>query len=32
MCAASGIFAGFLGSIIFKNYKIKTVEEIRGKN
>lgn len=32
MCAASGIFAGFLGSIIFKNYKIKTVDEIRGKN
>lgn len=32
MCAASGIFAGFLGSIVFKNYKIKTVDEIRGKN
>ena len=32
MCAASGIFAGFLGSMIFKNYKIKTVDEIRGKN
>ena len=32
MCAASGIFAGFLGSIILKNYKIKTVDEIRGKN
>lgn len=32
MCAGAGIFAGFLGSIIFKNYKIKTVEEIRGKN
>lgn len=30
MCAASGIFAGWLGSIIFKNYKIKTVKEIRG--
>lgn len=32
MCAGSGILAGFLGSIIFKNYKIKTVDEIRGKN
>ncbi|WP_291256482.1 PTS sugar transporter subunit IIC [Fusobacterium sp.] len=32
MCAASGILAGFVGSLIFKNYKIKTVEEIRGKN
>lgn len=31
MCAGAGIFAGFLGSIIFKNYKIKTVDEIRGK-
>lgn len=30
MCAASGIFAGWLGSIIFKNYKIKTVYDIRG--
>lgn len=30
MCAGSGIFAGFLGSLIFKNYKIKTVQEIRG--
>lgn len=30
MCAAVGIFAGWLGSIIFKNYKIKTVYDIRG--
>ncbi|MBR8701799.1 MULTISPECIES: PTS sugar transporter subunit IIC [unclassified Fusobacterium] len=30
MCAGSGIFAGFLGSLIFKNYKIKTVQDIRG--
>lgn len=32
MCAGSGILAGFLGSVIFKNYKIKTVNEIRGVN
>ncbi|QDJ12703.1 transcriptional regulator [Mergibacter septicus] len=32
MCATAGIFAGLLGSIIFKNYKIKTVEQIRGTN
>lgn len=30
MCAAAGIFAGYLGSIIFKNYKIKTIYDIRG--
>ena len=30
MCVAAGIFAGWLGSIIFKNYKIKTVYDIRG--
>ena len=30
MCAASGIFAGWLGSVIFKNYKIKTIYDIRG--
>ncbi len=30
MCAAAGIFAGWLGSIIFKNYKIKTIYDIRG--
>lgn len=30
MCAAAGTFAGWLGSIIFKNYKIKTVYDIRG--
>ncbi|SHH02418.1 PTS sugar transporter subunit IIC [Tepidibacter thalassicus] len=30
LCALAGMSAGFLGSIIFKNYKIRTVEEIRG--
>ena len=30
MCAGCGIFAGWLGSVIFKNFKIKTVSEIRG--
>ena len=30
MCAAAGIFAGWLGSLIFKNYKIKTIHDIRG--
>jgi len=30
MCALAGAAAGYLGSIIFKNYKIKTVNEIRG--
>ncbi|MGL5796928.1 MAG: PTS sugar transporter subunit IIC [Cetobacterium sp.] len=30
LCAASGILVGFIGSMIFKNYKIKTVSEIRG--
>ena len=30
MCAAAGIFAGWLGSLIFKNYKIKTIYDIRG--
>lgn len=30
MCAAAGIFAGWLGSVIFKNYKIKTIYDIRG--
>lgn len=29
MCASAGIFAGLLGSIIFRNYKIKTVDQIR---
>lgn len=29
MCALAGLFAGYIGSIIFKNYKIKTVQEIR---
>ena len=27
MCAAAGIFAGWLGSIIFKNYKIKIMRK-----
>ncbi|WP_300357372.1 PTS sugar transporter subunit IIC [Fusobacterium sp.] len=31
MCAAAGVFSGWLGSLIFKNYKIKTVKEIRGE-
>ncbi|MGL5052335.1 MAG: PTS sugar transporter subunit IIC [Cetobacterium sp.] len=30
LCAVSGILVGFVGSIVFKNYKIKTVSEIRG--
>ncbi len=30
MCALAGAFSGLLGSVIFKNYKIKTVKEIRG--
>jgi len=30
MCALAGAAAGYLGSLIFKNYKIKTVNEIRG--
>lgn len=30
MCAVAGAAAGYLGSLIFKNYKIKTVNEIRG--
>ena len=30
MCACTGLISGFVGSLIFKNYKIKTVEEIRG--
>ncbi|GGE67214.1 PTS sugar transporter subunit IIC [Priestia taiwanensis] len=28
--AISGIIAGYIGSLIFKNYKIRTVAEIRG--
>lgn len=32
MCAAAGLAAGLLGSIIFKNYKIKSVAEVRGTN
>jgi fructose-specific phosphotransferase system IIC component len=30
LCALAGMAAGYLGSIVFKNYKIKTVQEIRG--
>ncbi|WP_047384570.1 MULTISPECIES: PTS sugar transporter subunit IIC [unclassified Cetobacterium] len=30
LCAAAGILTGFAGSIVFKNFKIKTVSEIRG--
>ncbi|MGL4904290.1 MAG: PTS sugar transporter subunit IIC, partial [Cetobacterium sp.] len=30
LCATSGIIVGLLGSMVFKNYKIKTVSEIRG--
>lgn len=30
LCALAGALAGFVGSIVFKNYKIRTVEEIRG--
>lgn len=30
MCAISGLAAGYLGSLVFKNYKIKTVDDIRG--
>lgn len=30
LCAVSGILTGFVGSLIFKNFKIKTVSEIRG--
>ncbi|MDP0489049.1 MAG: PTS sugar transporter subunit IIC [Fusobacterium sp. JB021] len=30
MCAIAGGTSGYVGSLIFKNYKIKTVNEIRG--
>lgn len=30
MCALAGLIAGYIGYVIFKNYKIKTVQEIRG--
>jgi fructose-specific phosphotransferase system IIC component len=29
-CAAIGLLCGFLGSIVFKNYKIKTVDQLQG--
>ncbi|MBM7701825.1 PTS sugar transporter subunit IIC [Metabacillus iocasae] len=30
LCALVGAIVGFLGSVVFKNFKIKTVEEVRG--
>lgn len=30
MCAVAGGVSGYIGSLLFKNYKIKTVDEIRG--
>ncbi|MGX6591034.1 PTS sugar transporter subunit IIC [Cetobacterium ceti] len=30
LCAICGITAGYVGSIVFKNFKIRTVSEIRG--
>ncbi len=30
LCVLSGLTVGYLGSLVFKNYKIKTVAEIRG--
>lgn len=30
MCALAGLIAGYIGYVIFKNYKIKTIQEIRG--
>ncbi|MGL5123840.1 MAG: PTS sugar transporter subunit IIC [Fusobacteriaceae bacterium] len=32
LCVVSGLVVGYLGSLVFKNYKIKTVAEIRGLN
>lgn len=32
ICALAGAIAGYLGSLVFKNYKIKTVSEIRNDN
>ena len=29
-CIAVSVFAGFLGYFIFKNFKIRTADEIRG--
>ncbi|WP_210364176.1 PTS sugar transporter subunit IIC [Bacillus sp. REN3] len=28
-CAATGLISGFIGSLIFKNYKIKTVDQLK---
>lgn len=30
LCVISGLTVGYIGSVVFKNYKIKTVAEIRG--
>ncbi len=30
MCAVAGMIAGYIGSVVFKNYKVKSVAEIRG--
>lgn len=29
-CAAVGLLCGYLGSVVFKNYKIKTVDQLQG--
>ncbi|MFC0470873.1 PTS sugar transporter subunit IIC [Halalkalibacter kiskunsagensis] len=31
-CATVGLISGFLGSIVFKNYKIKTVDQLQDKD
>jgi len=30
-CAAVGVLCGYLGSLVFKNYKIKTVDQLQGE-
>ncbi len=30
MCAVAGMIAGYIGSVVFKNYKVKSVAEVRG--
>ncbi len=30
ICATVGLLSGFVGSLVFKNFKIRTVDEIRG--
>jgi len=32
LCAITGLIAGTLGAMVFKNYKIKSVAEVRGSN